>query len=202
MSRGKLIVVEGPDGVGKTTLSLQLVAALNQRVAERWECFSFPGRVERTLGHLVYRVHHDPIEVVGRAVSPEAIQVLHLAAHADAIKQDILPKLYDGTSIVLDRYWWSMYVYGIVNKASSRLLNKLVEAEQDAWADVTPHHCFLIETERPLGTVTLSLEQWQELKRRYHQLEGDESGRYPTMIVHNADGQAEQALEAMLNLIP
>ena len=93
--RGRLVVFEGPDGVGKTTLAEALVGELTCR-GTRCEYFSFPGKDPGTLGRLVYEVHHDPKKFGIRDINPTSKQVLHIAAHVDAIERRILPALEEG----------------------------------------------------------------------------------------------------------
>ncbi len=56
-SKGGLLVFEGPDRTGKTTLANALAARLEDF---GYKCIvrSFPGRDEGTLGKVVYDVHH------------------------------------------------------------------------------------------------------------------------------------------------
>jgi len=61
-AQGKLIVFEGPDGSGKSTLVQRTKDLLNS-TGLACDCLSFPGHERGTLGHLVYRVHHTPEEV-------------------------------------------------------------------------------------------------------------------------------------------
>lgn len=74
-SSGRLIILEGPDGVGKSTLSKDLVRDLNAR-GERAELLTFPGREPGTLGHLVYEVHHEPARFGLWSVTAAANQAL------------------------------------------------------------------------------------------------------------------------------
>ena len=113
VTRGHLIVFEGPDGVGKTTLARLLTRELEHRGCH---CLykSFPGQEEGSLGRLVYDIHHHPHKFGIEQMSPTSLQMLHIAAHVDAIERDIKPSLQRGHHIILDRYWWSTLAYGIV----------------------------------------------------------------------------------------
>ena len=53
----RLIVLEGADGVGKTTLARRLTTGLRKQGIP---CLglSFPGTAKNTLGGIVYEIHH------------------------------------------------------------------------------------------------------------------------------------------------
>jgi dTMP kinase len=82
--QGKLIVFEGPDGVGKSTLSQALAKKLTE-VNILCEHLAFPGKEEGTIGRLVYDLHHNPNAFGLHKVTPASLQALHIAAHLDAI---------------------------------------------------------------------------------------------------------------------
>ncbi len=143
---GRLVVLEGPDGVGKTTLARALAGRL-AATGVPTEYVSFPGEQEGTIGHLVYRLHHDAraLGVVG--VTSASLQTLHVAAHLDAIERRILPSLREGRWVVLDRYWWSTWVYGRVSGVDSELLDGLIQVELQAWKGLLPTIVFLVDRE-------------------------------------------------------
>src|SRR4051794_21849861 len=98
---GSLVVLEGPDGVGKSTVS----RALAQRFTKAGmltELLTFPGRSPGTLGKLIYDLHHSPDAFGVSAVTPTAKQTLHIAAHLDAIERVIIPRLEAGINVILD----------------------------------------------------------------------------------------------------
>ena len=104
-SPGQLIVFEGPDGVGKSTLSQALIKKLTD-IDLPCEYLTFPGKEAGTIGRLVYDLHHDP-EMFGLGkVTATSLQTLHIAAHLDVIEQRIQPALNEGQWVVLDRFWW------------------------------------------------------------------------------------------------
>ena len=93
--RGKLYVFEGPDAVGKSEISLRFVAQLRES-GVACEYLAFPGHADGTLGKHVYELHHHPQDHGIASVSPTSLQLLHVAAHVDAIETSILPALRSG----------------------------------------------------------------------------------------------------------
>ena len=80
---GQLFIFEGPDGTGKTTLSLRLVEWLTSQ-GHHSRYVSSPGRIEGSLGELVYNLHHSPEQYGLHGITPATKQLLHVAAHIDA----------------------------------------------------------------------------------------------------------------------
>jgi len=68
---GKLIVFEGPDSVGKTTLVSHVKTLLDESQI-RTEFLSFPGDRPGTIGKVVYELHHAP-EKFG--IEPRTIRI-------------------------------------------------------------------------------------------------------------------------------
>src|SRR6266446_2304791 len=141
---GKLIVFEGPDAVGKSTLVQYLRVLLEQDQLAN-EILSFPGDRPGTIGKLVYELHHAPGKFGIEQISPIGLQALHIAAHLDAITRTILPAINSGTWVVLDRFWWSTWVYGRAAGIEPRILDALVSSEKLLWGQVTPSVVFLIQ---------------------------------------------------------
>jgi dTMP kinase len=189
---GKLFVFEGPDGVGKTTITQQIVAALNQR---DYVCdlMSFPGRENGTLGNLIYGVHHEPLKYGVETVTPTSQQVLHIAAHLDTIERKILPALNSGRHVVLDRFWWSTWVYGRTSSISHCVLEKMVELERLCWANVKPSIAFLLRRNTPIDR-DVSFGYWRQLRQEYDVIASRESVNYPTVSMNN-EGQLDEILE-------
>jgi thymidylate kinase len=141
---GKLIVFEGPDGVGKSTIAAK-VATHIEATGERVVIMSFPGNEPDTLGHLIYRLHHAPDELKVRSISSASLQVLHVAAHIDAIERRILPLLQRGTTVILDRFWWSTKVYGLMAGISVESVNAMITMELKFWGTVRPTALILLD---------------------------------------------------------
>jgi thymidylate kinase len=182
---GKLIVFEGADGVGKTTLVGKAIGLLQARNAP-FVSLAFPGKKQGTLGHLVDKVHHARQEFGVKEITPLALQALHIAAHLDAIENEIKPALNNGIAVVLDRTWWSTWVYGTAANVNRSALAKLIEAEQAVWADVTPAVVFLLERESAFRAEQ-NQETFEILTSLYEELAKREGGRYPVVRLFNND---------------
>jgi thymidylate kinase len=195
---GKLYVFEGPDGVGKTELSARFTAILKEKGIEA-KHLSFPGNDEGTIGRVVYDLHHAPESFGVTKVAPASLQLLHIAAHVDAIENTILPTLRTGTTVVLDRFWWSTKVYGLAAGGNRRLLDTMIEVELLAWGAVTPTLVFLIQRKAPLRSEPEDLwQQWTEL---YELVSAQEHRKTRIVPVDNNQSikMAVQQLTAALN---
>lgn len=164
---GRLIVVEGPENTGKTTLAQDITKSLLS-TGIHCKYLSFPGREPNSLGQLVYRLHHHQSEFGISSISPAAQQTLHLAAHLDAIDNFIKPLLKEGTWITLDRYWWSMWAHGTASGVDSAMLESLVKIEQSAWGEITPTVLFCTDQATPFTEQVT--EHWRNVRHTYQQL--------------------------------
>lgn len=194
-SRGHLVVFEGPDGVGKTTLAKALVDELIRR-GTQCEYYSFPGRDSGTLGHLVYEIHHDPDKFNIDRLDPASLQMLHVAAHLDAIGRRILPALEAGRSVILDRFWWSTVVYGMVGGVDRSVLDAMIELELRGWGAVKPDAAFLITRQSPLRREGFD-QGWRRLREAYEELAQEQEKRHPVEKIAN-EGSLDTALAQVL----
>ena len=122
---GQLLIFEGPDGTGKTTLSLRLVDWLTSQ-GHHARYISFPGSIEGSLGELVYNLHHSRERYGLHQITPAAKQLLHVAAHIDALQTTIIPALESGEIVVMDRFWWSTVAYGKVSGMDPESLRLMI----------------------------------------------------------------------------
>jgi thymidylate kinase len=190
---GKLYVFEGPDGVGKSELSSLFTAMLNEK-GTLAKLLSFPGKSEGTIGKLVYDLHHAPQSFGVVKVSSSSLQLMHIAAHIDAIEGVILPALHAGVTIVLDRFWWSTKVYGLAGGSDERLLDSMIDVELAAWGAIRPYVVFLIQRKTPLRPEPES--QWRQWNELYERVSAEERGRTKIVSVDN-NGSIEGAVRQL-----
>jgi thymidylate kinase len=196
---GKLFIFEGPDGVGKTTISQKVAEYLNTN-GKSCKLITFPGREDGTLGKLIYEVHHEPSKYGVNSIASASQQILHIAAHLDTIEHRILPSLAKGCHVVLDRFWWSTWVYGLTSNVSRHVLEKIIDLEKTYWGDVKPAVAILLRTDTPINR-EVTLQNWRKLSYEYDVLAAKEKIHYPVSILRN-DTDLEttfQQVEKVLN---
>lgn len=190
---GKLIVFEGPDGVGKSTLA----RCLSERLLDggiRSEYTAFPGKSPGTIGRIIYDIHHDSASFGIDQLSPTSLQALHIAAHLDAIERSIMRSLNEGIWVILDRFWWSTKVYGSVSGVDQSVLNAMIDVERLQWGDTQPDVLFLIARSE---SATCSNG---DLRREYRLLYKAERSRYPVHMMQN-DGTIGDAISEILAVL-
>jgi thymidylate kinase len=197
--QGKLLIVEGPDGVGKTTIASELARRLNE-AGQPCEIIAFPGNEPGTLGKLIYGIHHQPMLHGVERLTPTAAQALHLAAHLDSIEQNILPMLRAGRHVVLDRFWWSMWVYGLVCGVRRHILRRMAEVERAQWRGVNPFAAFLIRRNEPINRDEPK-ERWLTLSHEYDVLAEKERKTHPVFFVDN-NGTFPETVESIMAALP
>lgn len=171
-----LFVFEGPDGMGKTTIIKEVEKRLHTD-GRTCECLSFPGKEIGTIGALIYKLHHDLAHYDVLQLSPLSLQLLHVAAHVDTIERKILPMIHEGATILLDRYWWSTWVYGIASSIPASQLEAIISMERQVWYGVVPTSLFLLSRQQSTADRTLV--------DTYNDLAEKESANYPVIAIKN-----------------
>jgi thymidylate kinase len=193
---GKLFVFEGPDGSGKTSLSRAFAERLNAGDM-KCEWFSFPGREPGTLGHHVYHLHHCARDAGIKKINPASLQLLHVAAHIDSIESRIIPAIKNGKCVVLDRFWWSTFVYGILAGVNTDSLRAMINLERMYWGKIRPERVFLLD--RKVQAETEPRLEDGLLAKEYARLTGQEARKYPVSVLAN-DGALDDTLSKIIRL--
>lgn len=191
-SKGKLIVLEGPDDVGKTTVARELVRQL-LAMGTKSSYYSFPGSVPGSFGELIYRLHHNPTSLgITEQLHPMSRQLLHVAAHIQGVLFEISPRLDSGEVVVLDRYWWSTWAYGRSAGIDDSTLQHLLSVERSYWFGQEPNAIMLVE--RPGYLVDPELDAY------YQHLAESPDFSLPLFRVRNQGPPSEVAADALVVL--
>lgn len=122
MGRGKLVVLEGAEGAGKTTQIAHLLRRLGVAGLPRVSVQE-PGQT--AVGAAVRNIVLDPLWDL--CASTEAL--LFMASRAELVEREVLPALASGTHVIADRFFLSTYAYQIAGRglpeAEVRAANRL-----------------------------------------------------------------------------
>jgi thymidylate kinase len=193
-NRGRLYVFEGLDGSGKTTIARNFCELLNQK-NHSTKYFSFPGHLKGTLGGHIHGLHHDLKSAGLKQINAASLQLLHVAAHIDNIESAILPLINGGEWVILDRYWWSTWVYGLTAGVDRRALRMMVKLESVYWKDLRPTAVFWIKREI-LNQNNVGMD-YAALVNAYSNLAEMERRKYPVHVINN-DACLDSALEEIV----
>jgi thymidylate kinase len=200
----RFIIFEGVDGVGKTSLAHAVAAYYRTHFPER-SIFTaaFPGAAPHSLGQFVYRFHHgEAVDGLRAAdVDPVALQLLHVAAHVDAIRSHIAPTLADPHGVViLDRFWWSTYAYSrpLLSRDASLAM---VEPERVFWRALPPPVAIYLTRQQTLKPDELQQAQHHALAEYYQEIVANErQASTPVHVVAN-DGSFDALLDTVFALL-
>lgn len=174
-NRGKLLVIEGGVGCGKTT-QMDLL----KKDLKGWQFYREPGSTEfgEKIRDAVQGIHHYDVE-------EHAAMFGYSAARANLIRGVVTPKLKKGINIVLDRYWYSTYAYQGSNGASKKIIEKVSKIATD---NLKPNLIIFYDLNPKIGMKRKSghrdsdrydvkgLKFHNKVRRSYHQL-GKKIGR-------------------------
>ena len=131
--RGLLLVIEGPEGAGKSTQVARLGAWLARRGVAHVELRE-PGGTP--VGEKIRTILLNDPEV---AIAAPAEAALFIASRAELVERVVKPALAAGTTVTLDRFFLSTYAYQIhgrgLDEDALRAANRL--ATGDLVPDVT-----------------------------------------------------------------
>lgn len=141
--------------------------------------------------YLVAQCKSSGVEVL----TPTSLQILHIAAHVDAIESKILPALKKGRSVVLDRFWWSTWVYGKVGGVNTKILRAMIRLERIVWGKICPSAVFLIQRDIDAGGNLTECSR--QLSTEYTNIANHEASHYLVKFIQN-DGAIHEALAEII----
>jgi dTMP kinase len=139
-ARGRLLVLEGPEGVGKTTQAAALtrwLAATTTAGADGVRAYREPGGT--ALGEAVRGLVLDPAQ--GEPPVARAEALLFMAARAQLMAR-VRDDLARGATVLLDRFFLSTYAYQVVGRGLP--LEAVRQANQLAVGGLVPDLTLLL----------------------------------------------------------
>lgn len=122
MARGKLIVLEGPEGVGKTT-QIKLLAERLSKAGIQCVAVREPGGTP--VGDDIREILLHPEQ----EITPATEALLFMASRAELVSREIRPSIEQGMIVLVDRFFLSTYAYQIYGRglpeADVRAANRL-----------------------------------------------------------------------------
>jgi len=106
MRTGRLIVLEGSEGAGKTT---QLKLLANRLRSDGNDVLTLREPGGTTLGDAIRGLLLDPAQ----HITPRAEALLFMASRAQLVRDEIDPALDSGVVVLMDRFFLSTYAYQI-----------------------------------------------------------------------------------------
>ena len=100
------------------------------------------------------------------------------------------PAIDSGTTVLLDRYWWSTWAYGMDEGIDRRLLAKIIDVEKVYWGDLTPDMVFLLVPPRPYSD-EISIAKYNRLSRLYRTIV--QETRLPVNVMDQSMTREESA---------
>jgi len=140
MTRGRLIVLEGAEGAGKTT-QIKLLAERLSSVGVPCLAVREPGGTP--VGDDIREILLHPEQEITAAT--EAL--LFMASRAELVAREILPSIVEGLVVLLDRFFLSTYAYQIVGRRLPE--DEIRAANRLATAGLIPDLTLLLDV--PVG---------------------------------------------------
>lgn len=199
---GKLIVIEGIDGAGKTTQAKEIVKRLNK---EGYNAAYTKEPTDMVIGQFI----REKILSGNMKVNPLALQYLF---NADRVMhmEKMETFLEKGLIIVMDRYFWSSVAYALADLGGVKdwyltafsvlsFYNQFIAPDMSIFLDVDVEIALRrIEVSGKHGEIYDNDKKLPAIARNYRQLLKE----FPEMFtIVDANGKAEEVTEDVVNKI-
>lgn len=158
----QLIVIDGPDGSGKTTQVRRLHEALQDRGIPV-SMFRDPGDTD--IGEAI---REQLLSVENREMTPTTETFLYMASRAQLVEEKIHPALSDGDIVLLDRFYYSTAAYqGIAGNVG---LEDVLDLARVATGGLEPDQTVILDVPAEVGLerITSEADRMEEKGLEFH----------------------------------
>lgn len=180
--QGKLIVIEGPDAVGRSTQ----VTLLRQWLEQEGHAVLDTGMARSALAGKGIQMAKE-----GNTLGPVTMTLFYMTDFADRLENEIIPALRAGFVVLIDRYIFSIMARAIARGEDRRWI------EQAAGFALAPHAVFYLKAEVDdlVSRVVLgrgAFDYWESgMDLRFGPDKYESFVRYQTRLIKALDAMAE-----------
>jgi dTMP kinase len=196
---GKFIVIDGPDGCGKSTQAKLLIQYLND---QKVPAIGFRDPGGTAIGEKIREILLNPEHL---AMGTEAEVLLYMAARVQLWKEKISPALQEKKCVVLDRWLSSTYAYQ--GWAGGFGVEKIIKLARECLDRVWPDLAIILDVDTKTASKRMNrqLDRMEAKGDTYHSkvragfLKFAESNE--NVFVVNAAAEIEKVHEKILQII-
>jgi dTMP kinase len=180
--QGRLIVIEGPDAVGRTTQ----IALLRQWLEQEGHAVLDTGMARSALAGKGIKMAKE-----GNTLGPVTMTLFYMTDFADRLENEIIPALRAGFVVLIDRYIFSIMARAIARGEDRRWI------EQAAGFALVPHAVFYLKAgvDDLVSRVVLgrgAFDYWESgMDLRFGPDMYDSFVKYQTRLIKALDSMAE-----------
>lgn len=165
--RGRLFVLDGPEGAGKST---QIERITRHLTAAGRAVITFRDPGTTAVGESIRAILLDRESETGD-LAPLTELLLFMAARAQMIDECIRPALDGGTDVVLDRYYYATIAYQIHGLGADRLPANAATWVRDAASAAAPDRAWILDVPPDIGLARLTGEadRIERRERAFHE---------------------------------